>query len=614
MAAGDYGSWCVSVLSADQPTGKPWRRLFRWHFTVEVAGGLLNRLTSPVPPARSVSHERIQWIRPSYWTPLYSFLLLGLATLGCLLPFSGKAFHIDDTLFVWTAQQIARHLFNPYGFHLVWSVTDMPMSAVMKNPPLSSYYGALIGIVAGWSEKAWHIGFLLPALSLVLGTYRLARRFTARPLIAAAAMLLSPAFLVSATGVMCDVMMLALWVWAIIFWVKGTDSGRPLHFATSSVLIAACALTKYFGASLLLLLAAYSLLQRRRLGTWIWYLFIPIAGLMFYKLWTEALYSRDLLWDAAKYGRSPQHVEQTARLIGRGLVGLSFLGGCALPILLFAPLLWNRWQLIFGGLAGALAGFALTMRWLDPVMRQPEQHWLWIGAQFAVYVAGGISVLGLAVADHRNRRDADSILLTLWVLGTFLFAAFFNWTINARSLLPLIPAAAILLARRLDFDEDRMASTRWSEGLLIGSLALSAVISLSIAGGDMAFANSERNLASLIHRQTQNQVSRVFFEGHWGFQFYMQLFGATPMEYGRFDFHAGDLLVIPGEPAADTYPVPLQFVAAQENMQIDPHTYIATMALGAGFYSSLWGPLPFSFGRVPSQSCLMMRLQQPIKK
>src|SRR5271156_4447034 len=143
-------------------------------------------------------------------SPLRSYLLLGMATLGCLLPFSGKAFHIDDPLFVWTAQQIAHHPFNPYGFRLVWYVTDMPMSAITKNPPLSSYYGALVGVVAGWSERAWHIGFLLPALAAVLGTYHLAERFTASPLIAAAATLFTPGFLVSATGVMCDVMMLAL--------------------------------------------------------------------------------------------------------------------------------------------------------------------------------------------------------------------------------------------------------------------------------------------------------------------------------------------------------------------------------------------------------------------
>ncbi len=554
-------------------------------------------------------YELIQRHSSPYWTHLHSYLLLGLATLGCLLPFSGKAFHIDDTLFVWTAHQIALHPFNPYGFRLVWYVTDTPMSAITKNPPLSAYYGALVGVVAGWSERAWHLGFLLPALALVLGTYRLAERFTASPLMAAAATLFAPGFLVSATGVMCDVMMLALWVWAVIFWLKGIDSGRPLHFAASSVLIAACTLTKYFGASLILLLPAYSLLQQRRLGNWVWYLFIPVAGLVGYQLWTKALYGRGLLWDAAQYARSPQHVDQASRLTS-GLVGLSFLGGCALPILLFFPFLWNRWQLILGSLAGALAGLAVGRHWLLPLIHDPQPNWAWIGVQFAFYVAGGIFVLALAIADYRKRRDADSALLGLWVLGTFLFAALLNWTVNARSLLPLIPAAAILLARRLD--ETQLAPTRWSTGILVVPLALSAMISLSISWGDTAFANSGRAMASFFHRQTQNQAGSVFFEGHWGFQYYMQLFGARPVEYDKFAFRTGDLVVTP-ENATSTFPIPPQFVAAQQILQIDPHAYAATMRLGAGFYSSVWGPLPFTFGRVPSEPYLFVRLQQPGK-
>ena len=37
------------------------------------------------------------------------------------------------------------------------------MSAAMQNPPLASYYLALVGQVFGWSEIALHAGFLVPA-------------------------------------------------------------------------------------------------------------------------------------------------------------------------------------------------------------------------------------------------------------------------------------------------------------------------------------------------------------------------------------------------------------------------------------------------------------------
>jgi len=82
------------------------------------------------------------------------------------------------------------------------------MFAITKNPPVSSYYGALIGVVAGWSERAWHLGFLLPAFAVVLGTYRLAERFP-HSADRRRGHAVRSGFLVSATGVMCDVMMLA---------------------------------------------------------------------------------------------------------------------------------------------------------------------------------------------------------------------------------------------------------------------------------------------------------------------------------------------------------------------------------------------------------------------
>src|SRR5271166_5867053 len=93
-----------------------------------------------------------------------SLILLTAATLLCLLPFSGKAFHIDDPLFLWSAQHIVRHPLDPYGFQVNWYGWQMPMSEVTKNPPLACYYAAAIGALAGWSERALHLGFLLPTL------------------------------------------------------------------------------------------------------------------------------------------------------------------------------------------------------------------------------------------------------------------------------------------------------------------------------------------------------------------------------------------------------------------------------------------------------------------
>ena len=39
-----------------------------------------------------------------------------IAVVAVLAPFLNKAFHIDDPLFLWMAQQIAHHPGDPYGF------------------------------------------------------------------------------------------------------------------------------------------------------------------------------------------------------------------------------------------------------------------------------------------------------------------------------------------------------------------------------------------------------------------------------------------------------------------------------------------------------------------
>src|SRR6266699_5047920 len=389
--------------------------------------------------------------------PAGAYFLLAALTVLCLLPFSGRAFHTDDTLFIWAAQNITKHPFNPYGFQLNWEFTQVRMSEVTQNPPLASYYMALAGSVVGWSERALHLAFLLPTLALVLGTYRLAQKFTRSPLLAAFATLLTPGLLVSACSVMCDPMMLALWMWAAILWIEGLEPQRPLFLLASALLIAACELTKYFGASLILLLFAYSLVRQRRVGSWAWYLLIPVAALVGYELLTAKMYGHGLFLTAAEFSKK-QHINDRATRTARALVGLSYAGGCTLPALVFAPIVWSRRQIMIGVSCSGLATLLIMRRLVGlglplggtVAVALLHHHWPLISIHLILFIAGGISVLALAAADYWHERDADSLFLASWVVGTFAFTAFLNWTINARTVLPLIPAIGILLARRLE--------------------------------------------------------------------------------------------------------------------------------------------------------------------
>ena len=124
-------------------------------------------------------------------------------------------------------------------------------------------------------RTALHFGFLFPAVALVLGTYFMARRFCSHPFAAALGTIATPVFLLSGASLMCDTMMAALWVWAVYFWMEGLE-GNPRWLPLAAMLIAACGLTKYFGMSLFPLLAAYSVLQQRRVGRWLLYFVWPV--------------------------------------------------------------------------------------------------------------------------------------------------------------------------------------------------------------------------------------------------------------------------------------------------------------------------------------------------
>jgi hypothetical protein len=548
------------------------------------------------------------------WSSRHSYYLLIGITLLCLLPFSGRAFHVDDPLFVWSGQQIAKHPLDPYGFQVVWDNYSEPMSEVTKNPPLACYYVAAIGSIAGWSEQALHLGFLLPAIALVLGIYRLSMRFTRSPLIAAAASLLTPGVLVSATSVMSDVMMLAFWTWAAVLWMEGFDEGKWSYLVASSLLLTLAALTKYFGLCLLPLLLVYSVARKRRLGFWVLYFLIPICMFAAYQLWTTVLYGHAMFSDAFNFAHVEQAVNGKPSFLTSALVGASFVGGCTLSALFFSPFLWNWKKLSVAALASAFCSLMLARGWLglghyDVLVRECfRSGWMAPGIQLTIAIFTGILVFLLGIAELRCWSDPDSLFLGLWLIGTFIFAGFVNWSVNGRSVLPLIPVAGILLARGLD---KLHFEAIWAQQRKVAlALALSGVIALWVTKADSEWANSARQASEIVQQQIGKEPHAVWFTGHWGFQYYLQLWGARPMDFLRSDTSAGDVLIVP-ESNAVSYVLPSsQFVATSGLLRINLQQPLSTMRWrqGAGFYSSFYGFLPFAFGRPATEQYYVLRL------
>ena len=107
------------------------------------------------------------------------------------------------------------------------------MSDENWNPPATSYFLAGVMAVFGEREMALHGGMLLVAFAAAAGIFQLARIWCERPLLATFIAMSTPVFLVSATTLMCDVPMLAIWIWAVVFWERALKNGKAFYFLTA---------------------------------------------------------------------------------------------------------------------------------------------------------------------------------------------------------------------------------------------------------------------------------------------------------------------------------------------------------------------------------------------
>jgi hypothetical protein len=548
-------------------------------------------MAAPTPPSGKA------WLNQmGRWLALHPNGTLLLVVLAALAPFLAKPFNIDDPLFIWTAQQIHAHPADPYGFKVNWYGFMEPMWRVTQNPPLASYYLALAGGMLGWSEVALHFALLLPAVATILGTHRLARRFCQSPMLAALATLFTPVFLVSSTTVMCDVTMLAFWVWAVVWWLEGLEENRSGKLFAAGLLMALAAMTKYFGACLIPLLAAYSVIEKRRFRQWAVPLLIPLAALCAYQWITRALYGHALLTEATAYAKFAK-LYLGGSGIASGLTSLTFTGGCLAVVIFLAPMLWRRRVLAW--FTGGTVLLAAAIFFGEFLFKKPgavqDVSRASLEFQMIFWAIAGLGVLVLAVADVPGRHDARSWLLALWVLGTFSFTAFFNWTINGRSILPMAPAVGILFARR--WEQNGLSNRQtFPYGAMLG-LAAGAAFAFLTAQSDFLLAVATRQSARLACADYKSPAGNLWFQGHWGFQYYMEQAGAWAMDSKHLRLKPGDTVALPLNNAS--YPLDMKDMVLQKTLSVSGPRWFSTWntQIGAGFYASTWGPLPFAAGR-----------------
>jgi 4-amino-4-deoxy-L-arabinose transferase-like glycosyltransferase len=549
---------------------------------------------------------------------LRDLAIVSTACLLLLLPFINKPLSSDDPPYVWVARQISGHPLDFYGFSANWNGTNRPISEYDENPPLGSYFITLLGKLSGWNFRWIHAGFFLLALMAAVGVYLLANEFCEKPLAAVLLFLICPAFLVSATSLMYDVPMLAFWTWTIFFWIRGSRVSLWM-FPAAGICLATAILTKYTALNLLPLLLAHMVIYRggwKRRAAQMVSLLIPIAALAAFEWFTVIHYGQLSLVGAAHFSLSESN-RLPVSLTLRTLDALAYLGGSALAAALVGLVALGRVAiLIFTGGAAllALASHVLVHHangWLEfasiaraagiaavsngrPVWGFDAQFGFLAAAGAAVFVA---SVL-LVLRSGHGRKRRDGLFLILWIGGVFVFAGCLNWTINTRTMLPLVPAVCIVAMRILDL---RRAKKTGALPLLLTAVA-AGLMAIFVVFGDYQIAVANRNAAVALARRGP----RVWFSGHMGFQYYMQENGALPLDEVSTVLRGGDLLIVPlnndGAPHLDG-------MVLVGKLEVDPGISVTTLSnpLGANFFGSDGNQLPFVIGAVPPEPFAIFR-------
>jgi hypothetical protein len=520
-----------------------------------------------------------KWLRDE---PMWLCLLPALL----LVPFAGKAFHLDDSAFLEYARVIAADPLRPFDGTYVYegrriTLRDQP------NPLLWPYLIAGVRAVFGESEVAMHL-LNLPFAALALwGMRLLAQRLGVSPVLACVLLGISPAFLVMATDVMPDIAFLGLALAALALCVRAVDENSAAAGVISGLLACATFMTRYTGLFVVGLLLVYPVCGRRRA----WRAYAPFAvaclGMAGWEFLTWAIAGSGHFQATLRKWSSPFAARRAFRFVCNNLVYV----GSELPWPLLTPFLIG----LRGarGVIVALSSLALStaaMEWAR--ISRPSGPWVaavlaW--PAMAVLVDVGTSARAFLTWRTPNRRDVMRLFIAIWLIVSLFSTVRYAHTAVKYMLLPL--AAAILWV--LDVYGRLGGRARSIARAAMGvSIPATLVLGLLVAWSDYRWAGLYPEFFAQRWPRMAPKRGRAYYGGEWGLRHYAERAGLAPYEGQRLA--PDDFVVFADDNSFGLKP----HVAGLRAITVVLLRYPGPFAIHdkkhqAGFYSHGWGYMPF---------------------
>jgi len=535
----------------------------------------------------------------------YKPLILIIIVVLSLLPFSNKPFHIDDTVFIYSARNILTNPLKPYDFNMSWSGSVNYCWAVNKNPPLWPYLLAVSIKFFSEEKIPLHMAYLIFPVISILAMYALARKFVKDRFLPTLFLLVSPAFFVSSTNLMGDLPQLAFYLSSLALYIKGFDEDRPIYFALAGLLAGCAILSKYAAVTILIIFFFYNFVfQNDYRRSWTAFL-IPVSMLLIWGLHGIYFYGKPHFLN---FSNAPAFWGKS-NIAGAILTGfaelLVFLSGVSLFIFFFRIGLPKENKNIarIASISIFISALLLTLYIANSFSDRAE--FLDFIFVFVFLTATFLFFRNCVIYYLKNRDDKTFMFLFSWFLLN-AYIVIFLFAVSARFVLTALPPMALLISHIME--KDGFSAIR--KKYVYGGCVLVFMVSILVAHSDYCLASSYKNFTDIIKKTMVDK--RIYFTGNWGFQYYMEKNGFRPFDYLNTSIEKGDVVISPiSNPGL--YTENMNKIARIKGMHKDQRRGLFRIMFKAGFYGSGFGPLPYAPGADFAEAYLYYEVIKPFK-
>jgi hypothetical protein len=531
--------------------------------------------------------------------------ILVLIVAACAVPFLGQPFHMDDNFYMDMARNAQAKPLFPNDTPYVFQGMSSPDMGSHTHPLFQTYFLAtLMHFFGEGPGKEWiyHLFALLYPLIAVLSFYFICARFLERPLWPSALFACSPLFLVMQHTLMTDIPMLAFWLAGVCCFIYATDQRKAGLYAASVFFQTAAMFTSYQSFALIPLLGFYNLRKKGGRKGWT-ALIIPPVLIVFWFLLNCIHYKRFLWGLTLNYVQSRQPLSLDT--LGVKLLSLFEYQGWLFVFPFFVLCLLAR-HMKWRALVLVLLSAAILTQLKVPEYRFMDKCIFVVGFASGFFITLEMGEIAwMAIIKRRSALGFGNLeeqFLGLWYFGFLLFCLFMLSEGSARYLLPLLPPFLICYFRKLEIFEisEYRLPTRFLNSAMLasGSLVISLVWGLVLAHADQEFARTYPRAA----RDVSQAVDAMEFysAGEWGFRYYLGRAGAKPLPADESLVRGGSFIAIPKLAVPYNIPSDLRsMMMPVQTLQYSPKTPLRILdwQTPAGFYSTGWGLLPFSYSR-----------------